>query len=61
MTQGLNTVIYSGKFSVHSQNAKVEKEDYLRCFSVPEGPMEHENTDENKRLWRGGSWQRSGL
>lgn len=54
MTQGLNTVIYSGKFSVHSQNAKVEKEDYLRCFSVPEGPMEQENTDENKRLWRGG-------
>lgn len=48
---------------MHNHNAKVEKADYPGCFSVPEGPVEQENTDENKRLWRGGggSWQRSGL
>lgn len=34
-------------------NAKVEKADYPVCFSVPEGPVEQENTDENKRLCRG--------
>lgn len=39
---------------MHNHNAKVEKADYPGCFSVPEGPVEQENTDENKRLWRGG-------
>lgn len=48
--EGLNAVIYSGKFPSHNCNAKVEKADYPGCFLLPEGPAEQESTDENKRL-----------
>lgn len=35
---------------MHKRNANVEKADYPGRFSLPEGPAEQENTDENKRL-----------